>query len=34
LFFTGVAAAITSITVFPSADNFATGSEVTVLGLA
>ena len=34
LFFTGVAAAITSITVFPSADSFATGSEVTVLGLA
>lgn len=34
LFFTGVAAAITSITVFPSADNFATGSQVTVLGLA
>ena len=34
LLFTGVAAAITSITVFPSADNFATGSEVTVLGLA
>jgi hypothetical protein len=34
LFFTGVAAAITSITVFPSVDNFATGSEVTVLGLA
>jgi hypothetical protein len=34
LFFTGVAAAITSITVFPSAGNFATGSEVTVLGLA
>ena len=34
LFFTGVAAAITSISVFPSADNFATGSQVTVLGLA
>ena len=34
LFFTGVSAAITSITVFPSAGNFATGSEVTVLGLA
>jgi hypothetical protein len=34
LFFTGVAAAITSITVFPSVGNFATGSQVTVLGLA
>jgi hypothetical protein len=34
LFFTGVAAAITSITVFPSAGNFDTGSQVTVLGIA
>ena len=33
LFFTGVAAAITSISVFPSAGNFDTGSEVTVLGI-
>jgi hypothetical protein len=33
LFFTGVAAAITSISVFPSAGNFDTGSQVTVLGI-
>lgn len=33
LFFTGVGAAITSITVFPSAGNFNTGSQITVLGL-
>ena len=33
LFFTGIGAAITSITVFPSAGNFDTGSQVTVLGL-
>jgi hypothetical protein len=34
LFFTGVAAAITSISVFPSAGNFDTGSQITVLGIA
>ena len=33
LFFTGVTTSITSITVFPSAGNFDTGSQVTVLGL-
>lgn len=33
LFFTGVGAAITSITVFPSAGNFNTGSQITVLGI-
>jgi hypothetical protein len=34
LFFTGVTTSITSITVFPSAGNFDTGSQVTVLGIA
>ena len=33
LFFIGVTTSITSITVFPSAGNFDTGSQVTVLGL-
>jgi hypothetical protein len=33
LFFTGVTTSITSITVFPSAGNFDTGSQVTVLGI-
>ena len=33
LFFTGVTTSITSISVFPSAGNFDTGSQVTVLGL-
>ena len=33
LFFTGVTTAITSITVFPSAGNFETGSKITVLGI-
>ena len=33
LFFTGVTTSITSILVFPSAGNFDTGSQVTVLGL-
>jgi hypothetical protein len=33
LFFTGVSAPITSITVFASAGNFDTGSQVTVLGI-
>jgi hypothetical protein len=33
LFFTGISAAITSITVFPSSGNFDTGSQVTVLGI-
>jgi hypothetical protein len=33
LFFTGVTTAITSITVFPSAGNFDTGSKITVLGI-
>ena len=33
LFFTGITTAITSITVFPSAGNFETGSKITVLGI-
>ena len=33
LFFTGISAPITSITVFASAGNFDTGSQVTVLGI-
>jgi hypothetical protein len=34
LIFTNDSAAITSILVYPSADNFAIGSKITVLGLA